>query len=421
MIWDKDRWQELASSLKSNRLRTLLTAFGVFWGIFMLIIMVGSGKGLENGVTQGFGDFATNSVFIWAQRTTIPYKGMPKGRNYNFNNEDITALKKEIRGIRYLAPRLRAGGRFGASNVVRGKNTGGFSISGDYPDINKIDPVSITAGRFVNEMDVLKKRKVAVIGKRVVEALFTPDEDPLGEYVRIQGVYFQVVGVFESKRSGERADHDNESLFIPFTTMQVTYNYGDVVGFFAITGQDHISVSKIQDRAVALLKRRHHVAPDDDQAVGFFNVEKEFKQMKGLFNGIAGLIWVVGIGTLLAGIIGVSNIMLVIVKERTKEIGIQRAIGASPFKIMSQIILEAVTLTAMSGYLGLVLGVGLVELINQLIEKGGGDSNAFRHPEVDFNVAILALAILVVAGMLAGYFPARRAIRVKPIDALRYE
>lgn len=419
-MFDLDKWQEIFYSLKQNKLRSFLTAFGVFWGIFMLIVMLGSGNGLQNGVTQGFGDFATNSVFVWAQRTTVEYKGFSKGRFFNYNNDDTKAIRKSVSGIKYMAPRLR-GNFFGGDNVIRGLNSGAFQILGDYPDMNLIDPVNIETGRFLNDIDIEKRRKIVVIGSRVKESLFEPDEDPIGEYIRIQGVYFKVVGVFSSKKSGEQGDGDNQAIFMPFTTLQKTYNYGDIVGVFAITGKDDVSVSKIEEEVIKILKQRHKISPEDDQAIGHFNVEKEFKQMKGVFMGIDGLIWLVGIGTLLAGVIGVSNIMLVIVKERTKEIGIQRAIGATPAKIVSQIITESVFITAFAGYIGLVVGVGLIELVNFALIKFGVDSNMFRNPEVNFQIAVTALIILIIAGAFAGFVPAKRAISIKPIDALRSE
>ncbi len=419
-MFDLDKWQEIFYSLKQNKLRSFLTAFGVFWGIFMLIVMLGSGQGLQNGVTQGFGDFATNSVFIWAQRTTVEYKGFTKGRFFNYNNDDTRAIKQTVSGIKYLAPRLR-GASFAGDNVIRGLNSGAFQILGDYPDMNLIDPVNIETGRFINDKDIEQKRKIVVIGTRVQESLFNPDENPIGEYIRIQGVYFKVVGIFSSKKSGEQAERDNQVIFMPFTTLQKTYNYGDMVGVYAITAEDHISVSKIEDKVIRILKQRHKIAPEDDQAIGHFNVEKEFKQMKGVFMGIDGLIWVVGIGTLLAGVIGVSNIMLVIVKERTKEIGIQRAIGATPVKIVSQIITESVFLTSFAGYIGLVIGIGLIELVNFALIKFEVESNMFRNPEVNFQIAITALIILIITGAFAGFVPAKRAINVKPIDALRSE
>ncbi len=417
---DIDKWQEIFSTLKSNKLRTFLTAFGVFWGIFMLVIMLGSGNGLKNGVMQGFGDFATNSVFIWPQVTSISYKGFPRGRQFSFINEDIAALRKNIPEIELIAPRVRGGSMDGGGdNVVRGQNSGAFSIFGDYPEFNLIDPVQIVKGRFINNIDIKQKRKVIVIGKRVLEVLFEKDEKVLGEYIRIQGVYFKVVGVYASKRFGERANRENQRIFMPFTTLQQTYNMGNTVGWFSITSKDNILVSNIEDKIINLLKNRHSISPKDKDAIGHFNVEKEYKQMNGLFNGISTLIWIVGTGTLLAGVIGVSNIMLIIVKERTKEIGIKRAIGATPVKIVGQIITESVFLTSFAGYFGLSLGVFIVELINMAMEGGGG--GMFANPEVDLNVALFALTILVFSGAVAGFIPAKRAISIKPIDALRNE
>jgi putative ABC transport system permease protein len=420
-MFDLDRWQEIYHVLRKNKLRTFLTAFGVFWGIFMLVIMLGSGKGLENGVTQNFGDMATNSVFIWTQQTTIPYKGFPRGRFYRFDNSDIAALEHSIPEIKYLAPRIQAGGYMSTNNVVRGLKSGVFNIMGDFPVFNNIDPLNFNSGRFINKSDIDQKRKVAVIGTRVVEFLFNPGEDPMNKYIQIQGVYFQVIGVFSSKRTGEQANQENQNIYIPFTTLQQTYNYGDAVGFFSITAKDGIPVSVVEDKAIRILKSRHSVAPADEQAVGHFNLKKEFDQMRGLFFGIQLLVWIVGTGTLLAGVIGVSNIMLVVVRERTREIGIQRALGATPANIVTQIISESVVLTTFAGYFGLSIGVGLLELINYLLTTSGADTEMFLHPGVDFRVAVIALTILVFAGIIAGFIPARRAIAIKPIDALRFE
>jgi putative ABC transport system permease protein len=419
-MFDKDRWTEVYMALKSNKLRTFLTAFGVFWGIFMLIIMLGSGKGLENGVYYGMGDFATNSVFIWAQPTSKPYKGFKQGRRYHFTNEDTKAILDNVPEIKLLAPRVEARGGNANNNVVRGLKTGAFSILGDVPDVNKIDPLNMYDGRFLNEIDLQKNRKVAVIGKRVNEVLFEYD-DAVGEYIKINGIYFQVVGVFHSMHSQGWGEWQDQCVFIPFTTLQKTYNYGNRVGHYSITSKDNYTASYVENKVTALLKRRHKVHPDDERAIGSHNVEKEFIKINQLFMGISGLIWIVGIGTLMAGIIGVSNIMLFIVKRRTKEIGIQRAIGASPSMIISSVITESVVLTGLAGWFGLVTGVALLELLSQAIEKSGGDQPMFTHPEVDFNLAILALGIIILAGILAGIIPAKRAVDIKPIDAIRDE
>jgi putative ABC transport system permease protein len=261
-----------------------------------------------------------------------------------------------------------------------------------------------------------------VIGTRVKEVLFEPEEDPIGDYIQIQGVYFQVVGVFKPLNTNINFGGEKEqSIFLPFTTLQKTYNYGDIVGWFSITSDPSVPASVVEEKTLSLLAKRHSIHPDDQEAFGHFNLEEEFNQMTGLFNGINGLIWIVGIGTLLAGVIGISNIMLVIVKERTKEIGIQRALGATPARVMTQIVTESVFLTIVAGYLGLLFGVALVELVNYMLVSSGSDNEMFQRPEVDFNIALTALAILAFTGALAGLVPARRAVRIKPIDALRDE
>lgn len=422
-MFDLDRWQEIMSALKKNKMRTFLTAFGVFWGIFMLVIMLGAGNGLKNGVTGDFGDFATNSVFMWTRNTTMPYKGLPRGRHYNFKRDDIEALRREVPEIEIISPRTQGGGLQNGNNVVRGTKSGAFSIMGDYPEWNEIDPVTITGGRFLNQADIKERRKVAVIGKKVQDILFTNGENPIGQYIELQGIYFQVVGTFKPLNSGVNFGGDKEqTIYIPLTTFQRIYNWGDIIGWFAFTSKDGIPASVVEEKASSVLRRRHLVSPDDKQAIGSFNMEKEYNQMTGLFAGINGLIWIVGVGTLLAGVIGISNIMLVIVKERTKEIGIQRAIGASPAKIISQIITESVFLTTFAGYFGLVVSVAILEGISKMLASGSaGERSMFQNPGIDFNMAIMALIILVISGAIAGLIPARKAVKIKPIDALRYE
>jgi putative ABC transport system permease protein len=407
--------------LRKNPLRTFFTAFGVFWGIFMLIIMMGAGEGLYNGASQDLGDMSTNSVFMWTQRTSMPYKGFPRGRFYRFNNDDTKALLDNIPEIKYIAPRLEGGRRGGGNNIIRGERTASFNVRGDYPEINYIDPVQVTKGRFINHMDIEELRKVAVIGISVFHELFEPHEEPIGQYIQIQGVYFKVIGMFQSKKNDQQAEHDNQALFIPFTTLQKVFNYGNVVGWYSMTAKDDVRVEVVENKARELLKQRHSVHPDDSRAVGSFNLDKEWSKMTNLFTGIRGLVWIVGIGTLLAGVIGVSNIMLIVVKERTKEIGIQRAIGAAPGIIITQIIIESVLLTAVAGYFGLAIGVGLLELINYGLSSSGAETNMFTNPSVDFNKAMWALGILVLSGIFAGLIPARRAVSIKPIDALRDE
>lgn len=419
-MFDRDRWTEVYMALKSNKLRTFLTAFGVFWGIFMLIIMLGSGRGLENGVYYGMGDFATNSVFIWAQPTSKPYKGYKQGRTYNFTNEDTKAILDNVPEVKLLAPRIQARGGDGDNNVIRGLKTGAFSILGDVPEVNQIDPVTITAGRFLNQVDINESRKIAIIGDRVIQVLFEKDENPIGEYIKLNGVFFQVVGTFKSMHSQGWGEWQDQCIFIPFTTLQKTYNYGNRVGHYSITSKSEYTATFVEEKVKSLLKRRHSIHPDDNRAIGSENIEKEFIQINNLFLGISGLIWIVGIGTLLAGIIGVSNIMLFIVKKRTKEIGIQRALGASPAMIISSILTESVVLTAFAGWFGLVFGVFLLEAMSKALEKGG-DNTMFTNPEVDFHISIIALIILILAGVFAGIIPAKRAIEIRPIEAIRDE
>jgi putative ABC transport system permease protein len=303
------------------------------------------------------GDFSTNSCFMWTQNTTMPYKGFSRGRRYNFNNGDTDVLLQNISEIKALSPRLNGWSSEGGVNTVRGNRAGAFSIMGDYPAWQLIDPVEITSGRFVNDIDITDKRKVVAIGKKVVEELFEPEENPVGQHIKVNGIFFTVVGTFKSKKSGGQAEREEQNIHMPFTTLQKTYNFGDVVGWYAMSAYDNVPVGVVEDKAKAILKVRHKIHPEDDRAIGSFNVEKEFKKMTGLFFGINTLIWIVGIGTLMAGVIGVSNIMLVIVKERTKEIGIQRALGAKPIQIIIQIVNESLFLTSLAGGLGLAAGV----------------------------------------------------------------
>jgi putative ABC transport system permease protein len=420
-MFDLDLWKEIIDALKKNRMRSFMTAFGVFWGIFMLIIMSGAGRALENGIMDGIKAFATNSAFFWTERTSMPHEGFKRGRSWNYKNADIQYIKANISDVEYLSPRLFGPNSYSGDNTVRGSKTGAFNIYGDYPDYFKIDPWIPLKGRLLNEIDIIQKRKVCVIGERVAEVMFGEGEEPIGEYLKITGVYFQVVGVVDPQtRINIGGGQKNEAIMIPFSTMQQTYNMGDVVHFFSVTSQPGVPVSKLEERLKELLKERHHIAQNDLQAIGSFNIEVEWKKYTGLFNGIQILTWIVGIGTLLAGIIGVSNIMMVIIRERTQEIGIQRAIGATPSKVILHIVTESVFLTVMAGYIGLALGVGLLEALNVALESGG-DEMFFRRPEVSFKMAVSALAVLVFSGIFAGMIPARRAVSIKPIDAIREE
>ncbi len=417
-MFDLDKWQEIFSTLAKNPLRTFLTAFGVGWGLFMLIVMMGAGNGLQNGVTTEFLNVATNSFFLWGQSTSKPHAGFGPGRPMRMTEEDYKSILDQIPEAATVAPRNQLNGFQGGNNVIRGANSGDFGVMGDFPQIREVEGIDIQIGRFLNDLDMQDRRKVAVIGLRVQELLFDPSEDPIGESIRINGVYFTVVGVFGTRTDGDRAERDQSRIYIPFPTYQRAFNNGNRVGWFAIRSQDGVRASLVAEKVITLLQRRHQVAPEDKRAFGHFNLEEEYLQIQGLFSGISLLVWIVGIGTLIAGVIGVSNIMLVIVKERTKEIGVRRAIGAKPWNIISQILMESIVLTALAGYIGLMIGVLSLDLVSLLV---GDNAEMFRQPQVDLAMVNRALVVLVIAGALAGFIPAQKAISIPPVDALRAE
>ena len=414
-MFNKERWQEIFYVLKSNKLRTFLTAFGIFWGIFMLMIMLATGNGFKNGMFRIFGDFATNSCFIWTRKTSMPYKGFNKDRRFDFEMKDIALLKERVPDIEYISPKFQWGGiQISYDNKVES-----FTVNGDFPQFNLIDPVTILKGRYINFGDIREKRKVLLIGDRVSQAFFKSHDEAMDKYLKINGVYLKIIGVFESKHTGNWGEGQNGSVTMPLTTMQNTFNLGNRIGYLAVTAKKGTKVSMVEEQVIAALKSIHSIHPDDERAIGHYNVEKNYEETNGLFIGINILIWIVGAGTLLAGVIGVSNIMLIVVKERTQEIGIQRAIGATPLHIISQLLLESVFLTFVAGYLGLFVGVGVAEIVQRATE--GQEIEMFYKPNVDLNVALLSLLILIVSGLVAGIIPAKRAVSVKPIDAIRSE
>lgn len=417
MIFERDNWQEIFTTIKKNKLRTLLTCLGVGWGIFMLVIMLGAGNGLKNGVMNDFAGGATNSFFMWTQKTSKGYKGMKPGRNFNFKNDDATAIS-QLQEVSVVSPQNQLGGYKGNNNVVRGIKGGAFEVQGSYPNITKINQIKISEGRFLNELDIKDKRKVCVIGPYVKESLFKKEENAIGEFIRINGVYFMVIGVTQATGNGDQARQNSQRITLPFTTFQNAFNYGDIIGWFSISSREGIPASVTEEKVMEVLKQRHKIAPDDNLAIGHWNMEKEFSKLNGLFSGINGLIWFVGIGTLIAGVIGISNIMLIVVKERTKEIGVKRALGATPLHVISSIMTESVFLTAIAGIFGLWFSVLLLELINSLI---GSEVPMFNNPTVDISIAVKALIVLICAGALAGLIPARKASAINPVEALRAE
>ncbi|HBF20158.1 MAG: multidrug ABC transporter ATP-binding protein [Owenweeksia sp.] len=419
---DRDQWQEIGVVLGRNKLRTFLTAFGVFWGILMLVIMMGSGKGLQHGAAAGFGGSVTNSMYIWTQQTSMPYKGFRRGRNINFHNADVEAIRSSVPELDILSPRCQAGGYRGTDNITRGIKTGAFNIYGDYPQYLQVEPMDIIEGRFINYRDIEEKRKVCFIGREVYNTLYEPGEEAIGTYIRAQGINYKVIGVYKSKTDDpNRAEDQEKSIIIPLTTFQQAYNWGDVVGWLAVTAKPDVPVSRVGDKIKALVRQRQSIHPDDEMAFGSWNKEEQFNRMMGLLTGINILSLIVGTLTLLAGAIGVSNIMLVIVKERTKEFGVRRAIGAPPSSIIKQVVLESVVLTVGAGILGIIAGVWLLELVSAGMNAAAEQGGFFRNPGVELPIVLAAFFILVVSGVLAGIIPARKAVEVKPVEALRYE
>ncbi|HEY9301451.1 MAG TPA: ABC transporter permease, partial [Phormidium sp.] len=363
-MFDLDKWQEILATMQKNKLRTFLTAFGVFWGIFMLVLLLGAGKGMQNGVEGEFGAFATNSLWIWNGRTSVPHKGLQAGREINFKAEDLAAIGREVEGVEIVAPRNWLWGEYTLS--YKNKN-GSFRVLATTPEFFSVDIVNLTHGRLLNRNDLFDSRKVVVIGNRIKEVLFG-EKEAIGEYINIKGVFFQVVGVFKKEGNNGRFE---ERAFIPFTLYQTVFNPNRNVHNIALTAKKGVSTKSLEDKVKQVLASRHKFAVEDEQAIGMNNNEEDFKRFQGLFDAIRMFVWVVGTGTLIAGIVGVSNIMLIIVKERTKEIGVRKAIGATPVSIVSLIIQESIVITAFSGYLGLLAGVGLLDGVRYLIDSTG--------------------------------------------------
>ena len=419
-MFNRDRWNEIIEALTSNVFRTILTAFGVFWGIFILIILLAAGKGLENGVKQDFGDIATNTMFMWTQGISKPYKGLPKGRRFTYKVDDVAAIRDNVPNLRFVSPRNQLGGFGGANNVVRGLNTGAFNVYGDYPEIIKQEPMTITSGRFINYNDINENRKVAIIGEGVQSELYEKGESPLSTYIKINGVNFTVIGTYKKKSNDGDGEEGQKQIFVPFTAFSQAFNRGDRVGWMAITANDGSSITSLKEQIFEVIKERHTIHPDDKRAIGHFDLYAEFSKIEGLFGALNLVAFVVGILVLLSGIIGISNIMLIVVKERTKEIGIRRALGATPWSIKGQILLESIFLTIISGMVGIILGTLVIYGLNAILEASG-PVDMFANPSVNLSVILLALAILIIAGLLAGFIPAQNAIKIKPVEALRTE
>ncbi|MEZ4968701.1 MAG: ABC transporter permease [Flavobacteriaceae bacterium] len=419
-MFNRDRWKEILEVLTTNWFRTVLTAFGVFWGILILIILLAAGQGLENGIRANFGNIATNTMFMWSQSTSMEYKGLPKGRRFNFKLEDVTAIRREVGNLRFVSPRNRLGGFNGANNVVRGIKTGAFNVYGDYPDIINQDPMSITSGRFINHLDIDEKRKVAIIGEGVRSGLYEMGEEVVGTYIKIQGVNFTVIGTYKKNSNNGNAEEAQKEIYVPFTSFAQAFNQGDNVGWMAITAKDGSSITQLKDKVFEVVRENRKIHPQDLRAIGHFDLYEEFSRVVSLFGAMRWIAYFVGILVLLSGVIGVSNIMLIVVKERTKEIGIRRALGEDPWSIRLQILMESVFLTIISGMAGISFGALVLYLINYILDMNG-PVEMFANPSVSLGVVLVALLILIISGLLAGLIPAQSAIKVRPIEALRAE
>jgi len=417
-LFDANTWQEIFGSIGKNRTRTIITVIGVLWGIFIYIVLSGAAQGLNNGFEKQFQNVAMNSMFTFAQSTSMPYKGFKTGRQLQLKLKDVTILKNRIPEIQYIAPR-NVKGVFGSgpAQIIRAGKVGSYAVYGDYPISTKIATKKIyDGGRFVNDEDIELTRKVCVIGERTQKELFENDENPIGGYIRIDNVFFQVVGVHKfTPGGGFESDSD---IYIPFTTFRKLYNTGENVGWFAIAAYDDADVIKVEENVKAVLKKIHNVNPKDNRAIGSFNLGALFKRIFGFAKGLTFMSLVVGIATILAGVIGIGNILLISVKERTKELGVRRALGATPKEVRSLIILESVFLTMIAGIMGIILGAAVLSLINKLTQ---GMDFPYANPTVPIPYVLGALAIMVVLGTLIGLIPAQRAVSIKPIDALREE
>lgn len=414
MRFDIDRYREILDTLTRNKSRSFLTGFGVFWGVFMLVSLLGGGQGLKELLQRTFEGFATNSAIIWAQPTTKPYAGFRKGRQWSMVYKDVERLKQQVPELEVVAPVLSHWG--GTATFSDKKST--CSMKGLLPNYQDVETPKMYYGRYLNDMDIKQNRKVCVIGKKVYKDLFPGGGDPCGKMICVDKIYYDVVGVDYSSGNMNINGRTEESVVVPLTLMQKAYNLGDSVHMICVTAKPGITMNSISDKMRSVVAHAHQIDPSDEKGIMVFNTEVMFGMLDNLFSGVNFLILLVGIGTLLAGAIGVSNIMMVTVRERTTEIGIRRAIGATPRDILGQIITESVILTAVAGMSGILFSV----IILEMLELGNtSDGIVAAHFQVKFWTAIGAIVLISILGVLAGLAPAARAMSIKPVDAMRDE
>lgn len=407
---DVDTWQEILDTIRKNRLRTFLTGFSVAWGIFMLIVLLGSGEGLSHGIEHQFRDDAINSIWIFSGQTSVPHRGLQPGRTVQFTNADYDAIRSSVDGVEHIT------GRFyirGTLTVSYGREHGTFDVRCVHPGHRFLEKTIVTKGRFLDELDLREYRKTAVIGRAVEAALFR-GAPPLGKRIEINGVAFQVVGVFDDAG----AEQELEKIYLPITTAQRTFGGANRLAQIMLTTGDASlpATERMSEEIRKGLATRHRFASEDERAVNVENNNEDYARFLGVMKGIRTFVWIIGVGTILAGVVGVSNVMMIAVRERTKEIGIRKALGATPWSIVRLVLQESVLITSVAGYVGLVAGIGLLELASTHLA-----TDFFRDPSVDLRIAVQATAVLVTAGLIAGLIPARRAAAVRPIEALRDE
>ena len=410
-LFDRDTWQEVYDSMSKNKLRTAITMVGVWWGILLLITLLGAARGMENSFNRAFGDFATNSVFVWGQNTSKPFKGFQEGKRVRLKLSHAKKIEENVEGIEFVVPRNR-----NQAFVVRNFLSGSYSVNGDYPLLDKVQKKKLLNGRFINQNDIDDNKKVAVISEDIYKQLFEKDEQAIGRYIQMNSINFTVIGVTQNSNANMGPSSD---IHIPFTTFQQIYNQGDTIGWLMITGKPEYNIKQIEEDAKLLLRNLNKIHPKDKRAFGSFNLGKEFAKITGFLKGMQFLTWFIGIATLIAGVFAIGNILLITVKERTKEIGVRRALGATPFEIKRQIVVEAVFMTLVAGLLGIISGGWI--LIAADSAWGQGDDATLVNASVSIAVVFIALLVLVTLGTLIGLIPAFKATSIKPIEALREE